>query len=287
MAIQNRRGVYSKFDPTKMLSGEFAIVQSGDPNSTSGRALYVCIEPGVVKRVADYEDLQDLVADVAEGYIQDFDDAVDAVTELIPATTQAKNDANDAAAAANAAAQAAGAIVTGGNAAQGYGYGECTTAYSTNPKVVSISNFALQAGGIVAVQFTNGASSISSMNVNGTGNKTVKIRGLSYSVEKIAVKDIVTFMYDGTDFNVISVERRSPLRLNCGTISSLPATRTTNGIIKDNMICVSAILSNPSAQTSDWTVITGNDTLTIDGTISGSTDVTLVLEYAYVNTATS
>lgn len=286
MAIQNRRGVYSKFDPTKMLSGEFAIVQSGDPNSTSGRALYVCIEPGVVKRVADYEDLQDLVADVAEGYIQDFDDAVDAVTELIPATTQAKNDANDAAAAANAAAQAAGAIVTGGNAAQGYGWSWCDTAYSTNPKIVSIDNFTLQTGGLVAVRFTYGAGTLTSMNVNNTGDIAIVHRGLNYSSAGIAPDDTVVFMYSGTYFHVIAIERKSPLYLNCGTVSSLPVTRSGNAI-NQNMICTKAELGTPSAQTGDWTVTTADGSVTIDGTISGSTTVKLVLEQAYPYSATS
>ena len=52
MAIQNRRGAYTNFDPTKMLPGEYAIVLSGDPSDASGYAVYMCFASGVVKRLA-------------------------------------------------------------------------------------------------------------------------------------------------------------------------------------------------------------------------------------------
>lgn len=276
MAIQNRRGVYSKFDPTKMLSGEFAIVQSGDPNSTSGRALYVCIEPGVVKRVADYEDLQDLVADVAEGYIQDFDDAVDAVTTLIPATTQAKNDANDAAAAANAAAQSASAIVLGGNAAQGYGYGVCDTSSTTSNKTVSITGFVLSAGGIVSVKFHYETGTFSTLNVNSTGAKTVKYMGSDFPVA-LRAGDTGTFIYDGTYYHLIAIDRVRPIWMNLGTVSSLPITKNDSNV-KTDMKCVKAVLGTPSAQTGDWTVTTSDGSVTVSGSISGSTTLEIMLE---------
>ena len=63
MAIQNRRGVYTDFDPTKMKPGEFAIVQSGDPNSTDGKAVYICTTTGVVRRLVSELELGDLVDD--------------------------------------------------------------------------------------------------------------------------------------------------------------------------------------------------------------------------------
>ena len=39
MAIQNRRGAYADFDPSKLKPGEYAIVQSGDPSTTEGDAI--------------------------------------------------------------------------------------------------------------------------------------------------------------------------------------------------------------------------------------------------------
>lgn len=58
MAIQNRRGVYSDFTPSKMVPGELAVVQSGDPNNTSGKAVYAAFgASGDVKRLASEDDL--------------------------------------------------------------------------------------------------------------------------------------------------------------------------------------------------------------------------------------
>lgn len=48
--------------------------------------------------------------------------------------------------------------------------------------------------------------------------------------------------------------------------------------ITSDMIVVNSILSNPAAQIGVWTVTTGDGTVTVSGTISGSTDVTLYLE---------
>ena len=66
MAIQMRRGAKTKFDPTKMLPGEWAIVQSGDPDTKDGRAAYMAFASGVVKRMASYDDLRDELADASE-----------------------------------------------------------------------------------------------------------------------------------------------------------------------------------------------------------------------------
>ena len=60
------------------------------------------------------------------------------------------------------------------------------------------------------------------------------------------------------------------------SVSSLPIT-ITNTAISANHVCVKSILSNPSAQTGDWTVTTSDGSLVLSGSISGTTDVTLYL----------
>lgn len=279
MAIQNRRGSYTNFDPDKMVAGEFAVVRDGDPNSSTGRSVYLCFEPGVVKRLADYEDIGDMVAEVAEEYIQDFDDAVSALTDLIPDTEQAKDDATAAAEAANEAAEAASAVSLNGNSALGHAYGVCSTAYSTNPKIVNINGYQLTKGGLVSVRFVNGSSNLDTMNINGTGATAIRYRNITNNTANIGPDDTVIFQYNGTDFYVVSIQRADPLNLNCGTISSLPAT-FTNNFINRHMVCIKAVLGTPSAQTSDWTVETADKSVTISGTISGSTTLSLILEQA-------
>lgn len=74
-----------------------------------------------------------------------------------------------------------------------------------------------------------------------------------------------------------AVEALSAMFYRVGAgISSLPATFTHDKITSD-MKVVDATLSNPLAQTSDWTVTTSNGSLTIEGSISGTTSVTLYL----------
>lgn len=277
MAIQNRRGRYEDFNPEELLAGELAVVQEGDTSSSTGRSLYICFQPGIVKRIADYEDIQDMVADVAEGYIQDFDDAVDAVTVLIPRTEQAAESAEQA-------AEAASAIVSTGNSALGHAYGVCSTAYATGEKTVSISDYQLVKGGLVSVRFTNGAANLYTLNVNNTGAKTIKYRNITNMNANVGPNDTVIFQYDGTYFEVVSIERAEPITLDCGTISSLPVTKTSQWINR-HMVCIKAELGNPSAQRGDWTVTTSDGSLTISGDINGSTSLSLVLTHAQSITA--
>lgn len=77
------------------------------------------------------------------------------------------------------------------------------------------------------------------------------------------------FKFIGSNMGVVEVSASS--------VSSLPATITNAAILEDH-VCVKAVLSNPSAQTGDWTVTTANGSATISGTINGSTDITLYLE---------
>lgn len=60
------------------------------------------------------------------------------------------------------------------------------------------------------------------------------------------------------------------------SFSSLPQT-ISNASVTSDMVVVNSVLSNPVAQTSDWTVTTSNGSLTISGSISGSTTATLYL----------
>lgn len=61
MAIQLRRGSYEDFDPQKMKPAEVAVVQSDDPISPDGKAVYVAIQPGEVKRIVTDLEVSDLV----------------------------------------------------------------------------------------------------------------------------------------------------------------------------------------------------------------------------------
>lgn len=75
-----------------------------------------------------------------------------------------------------------------------------------------------------------------------------------------------------------STEEARPLQINLGTLSSLPATVTDDRIVSEHIVKPSdCLLSNPSAQTSDWTVTTQDGSVTVAGSISGSTTATIWL----------
>lgn len=66
------------------------------------------------------------------------------------------------------------------------------------------------------------------------------------------------------------------LVVNCGTVSSLPKT-VVNSNVEDDMVVLNVTFGTPAAQLSDWTVTTSDGSLTISGTINGSTTLTLYL----------
>ena len=75
-----------------------------------------------------------------------------------------------------------------------------------------------------------------------------------------------------------AVETLGTLAVSSGSFSSLPQTITKEKISSKHVV-LKAVLSNPSAQTGDWTVTTSDGSLTISGSISGTTTVKLYLTY--------
>ena len=61
MAVQLRRGDYEDFDPQKMKPAGVGVVQHNDPNTSDGKAVYVAINPGDVKRLISDLEVSDLV----------------------------------------------------------------------------------------------------------------------------------------------------------------------------------------------------------------------------------
>lgn len=91
----------------------------------------------------------------------------------------------------------------------GFGYGTCGTAAATAAKAVTLSSGALGANGsIVAVKFTN-ANTVANptLNVNSKGAKNIFWKGTALTdTTLIKAGDIVTFMYDGTQYQIIGID---------------------------------------------------------------------------------
>lgn len=66
------------------------------------------------------------------------------------------------------------------------------------------------------------------------------------------------------------------IRVKMGPVSSLPYSYV-NQYITAKHVVVESVLSNPSAQTGDWTVTTQDKSLKVEGSISGTTYITLTI----------
>ena len=76
--------------------------------------------------------------------------------------------------------------------------------------------------------------------------------------------------------NATAIAKCETLVVSVASFSALPQT-ITNANIEDDMVVVNSVLSNPSAQKGDCTVTTSSRSLTISGSISGTTTATLYL----------
>ena len=111
------------------------------------------------------------------------------------------------------------------NESMGCGFGTCNTAASTTTKIVSISGYILSAGGIVSIKFTNKVTAGSTLNINSKGAKSIYYNGSAITDGIINAGYTATFIYDGTNYNLISLDRdfnkKETGTLSCSLISHL------------------------------------------------------------------
>lgn len=83
-------------------------------------------------------------------------------------------------------------------------YGTCSTAAATAAKVATATGFELVSGTSVSIKFTYANTAASpTLNINSLGAKAVYVNGTRYAYW--AAGSTVTFVYDGTQFQVCSV----------------------------------------------------------------------------------
>ena len=91
-------------------------------------------------------------------------------------------------------------------ASLGQGYGVCTTAESTLTKTSTISSYSLAVGGVVSIKFTYGVPANSTLNITSKGAKPIFYRGVAITDGIIKAGDTATFIYDGTQYQLISLD---------------------------------------------------------------------------------
>lgn len=93
------------------------------------------------------------------------------------------------------------------NVSLGQGYATCSTAAATTAKTASLSSYALTTGGVVAVKFTYSVPASATLNINSKGAKNIYYRGAAITANVIKGGDIATFIYDGSRYQLLSVDR--------------------------------------------------------------------------------
>lgn len=89
----------------------------------------------------------------------------------------------------------------------GNGYATCATAATTVAKTATYTYYSLKTGGIVSVKFTYAVTSLNStLNINSQGAKPMYFNGAKLPASMISAGDIATFIYDGTNYNLISID---------------------------------------------------------------------------------
>ena len=106
----------------------------------------------------------------------------------------------------------------------GNGYGTCGTAASTAAKVVTLTDYTLVINGYVSVKFTYDVPANATLNINSKGAKNIYYRGAKIVANIIKAGDIATFVYDGTQYQLVSIDHSSKAAASSGTDLSLVTT---------------------------------------------------------------
>ena len=106
MAIQLRRGAYENYDASKLKPAEVGVVQSGDPNTTDGKAIYIAINANDVKRIPTAEEMSDH-NDEAQAILDDIIDKNTTIQQVYRNTVNKANEASQSATDAQTAKTAA------------------------------------------------------------------------------------------------------------------------------------------------------------------------------------
>ena len=116
-------------------------------------------------------------------------------------------------------------------------YGACSTAAGTAAKDVTIAGtFTLEAGAMAVVNFANkNTASSPTLNVNSTGAKNIFLGSsqITTGANKGALKGLCFFVYDGTQYRLVSPEITSSTTGNGNAITSISASNGQITATKD------------------------------------------------------
>lgn len=151
-------------------------------------------------------------------------------------------------------------------------FGTCSTSAATAAKTVSISSFSLITGARVTVKFSNSNTAANpTLNVNGTGAKSIRYNSTSPSSGAIKANHTYDFVYDGTYWQVIG-----DFDTDSNTTYGL-ASNTSNGLMSStqyqnlNILTSNAITGlTYSGGKLNYETVNSSGSLTLSGVASAN-----------------
>ena len=111
-------------------------------------------------------------------------------------------------------------------ASLGFGLGVCTTDATTAAKVATLDNFILLKNMPVTIRFLNAINVDSAtLNINSTGAKPIYIQDAALQPGVVKAEDVVTLIYDGTNFNIVEILSVSVSKSDLYVDMGLPSGR--------------------------------------------------------------
>ena len=117
-------------------------------------------------------------------------------------------------------------------------YGTCSTSGAAKTMTTKTGDFSLTAGNIIYVLFTNAGYARTTLSVDGTEAKYIKSTGTSnVAANQWAAGEVVTLVYDGTDFKMVdggiaSTSLYGMTKLSNSTSSNSTAVAATSSAVK-------------------------------------------------------
>ena len=94
----------------------------------------------------------------------------------------------------------------------GGGYGTCATAEATTAKVATLGSYSLVKGGKPVIKFTYAVPASATLNINSRGAKAIYFQGAAIAAGIIDAGDTVTFIYDGSYYHVLAIDKTASIR---------------------------------------------------------------------------
>lgn len=123
----------------------------------------------------------------------------------------------------------------------GFGLATCSTAASTTAKTATLTNYELITNSTVSVKFTYDVPANATLNINSKGAKSIYHKGSAIKANIIKAGDIATFIYNGTYYHLITVDKD----ITTSSTSGSNALITSGGVytaIQNAVGAVNAIL---------------------------------------------